>query len=378
MRPQRILKDLVTSGRSGAADLGRFWVWWLDEVKGMLPAYLQQALNHSEHHLVVAPAGRWANVSLHNGTDGNEVVVVDLQSPAPDETEQTRLRIAELLPLVSEIVVKLPTEQLLSCDVSMPQDTEARLDDVLNFEMDRLTPFKAEQVYFDYQILSRDRRQGTVCLNLTVALRSVIDPLLARLSEYGLKPSAIQAGFANKDEQHAQSQGNLLPRSRRSRPARARARLNQTLGIVVVGLLVAVMALPFVFQHNDKVELEGHLGLARTAAQEAQQTREQLDELLRKSGFLVAERNQRPTSIELMHELTRIIPNDTWLTRVQIRGARLKIQGESNQASALIRVIENSESFSEARFASPVTRDPRTARDRFSLEADIGRRDQGS
>ena len=338
MNPQRILKDLVTSGRSGAADFGRLWAWWLDEVKGMLPAYLQQALNHGEHHLVVAPAGRWANVSLHNGTGGNEVVVVDLQSPTPDETEQTRSRIAKLLPLVSDIVVKLPKEQLLSCDVAFPQETETRLDDVLHFEMDRLTPFKAEQVYFDYQIHSRDRRQGTVCLNLTVALRSNVDPLLARLSDYGLKPSAIQFAFVNKGTQRAQSQGNLLPRSRRSRPARARAKLNQTLGIVVAGLLVAVMALPFVFQHNDKVELEGHLGLARAAAQEAQQTREQLDVLLRKSGFLVAERNQRPTSIELMHELTRIIPNDTWLTRVTIRGSRLKIQGESSQASAWLQI----------------------------------------
>ena len=39
----------------------------------------------------------------------------------------------------------------------MPAATEENLPQVLSFEMDRLTPFRSDEVYFDHRVVGRDR-----------------------------------------------------------------------------------------------------------------------------------------------------------------------------------------------------------------------------
>jgi len=75
----------------------------------------------------------------------------------------------------------------------------------------------------------------------------------------------------------------------------------------------------------------------------------------------------------LLRELTVILPDDTWVERLQIKGDSAQIIGQSGKASALIGIVESSKLFSSAAFTSPVTTDPRTGKERFVLSARIGR-----
>jgi len=76
--------------------------------------------------------------------------------------------------------------------------------------------------------------------------------------------------------------------------------------------------------------------------------------------------------VELLRELTAILPDDTWLDRLQVKGDSVQIIGQSSKASALIGIVESSKLFSGAAFTSPVTTDPRTGKERFMLSARIG------
>ena len=53
--------------------------------------------------------------------------------------------------------------------VTMPAATEENLRQVLGFEMDRLTPLRADEVYFDYRVVSRDAAAGQIAVQLAVA-----------------------------------------------------------------------------------------------------------------------------------------------------------------------------------------------------------------
>ncbi len=75
--------------------------------------------------------------------------------------------------------------------------------------------------------------------------------------------------------------------------------------------------------------------------------------------------------VELLNELTRILPDDTWLSMLEVSGSKLRVQGESGSASSLIGLIEESDLFHDPGFASPITRNRRTGLDRFVLEAEI-------
>ena len=56
---------------------------------------------------------------------------------------------------------------------------------------------------------------------------------------------------------------------------------------------------------------------------------------------------------------------------VQVDGNTVRIHGESERASSLIGLIEESALLKDARFSSPVTKNPRTSNDRFVIEAVI-------
>jgi len=71
-----------------------------------------------------------------------------------------------------------------------------------------------------------------------------------------------------------------------------------------------------------------------------------------------------------MDELTRILPDDTWITRLDIKGSELEIQGQSSSAAALIPLIESSSILQNPRFRSPVTQIPRSDAERFQLSAE--------
>jgi general secretion pathway protein L len=72
-----------------------------------------------------------------------------------------------------------------------------------------------------------------------------------------------------------------------------------------------------------------------------------------------------------MDEITRVVPDNTWLVRFEVRGPKLGIQGESEGASSLLALLEASDLIENATFSSPVTKNPRTSNDRFAIEARI-------
>jgi len=101
--------------------------------------------------------------------------------------------------------------------------------------------------------------------------------------------------------------------------------------------------------------------------------RDQLDKTLESSRMLVRKKQSTPARVDLLRELTVLLPDDTWLERLQIKGDNVQLIGQSGKASALVGIVEASKWLNGAGFTSPVTTDPRTGKERFMLNARIGR-----
>jgi general secretion pathway protein L len=65
--------------------------------------------------------------------------------------------------------------------------------------------------------------------------------------------------------------------------------------------------------------------------------------------------SRRP-SVDILRELTEIIPEDTWLNTYNYSRDRVTVAGESPSSSDVLAAIENSPLFSQARFDSPVNK----------------------
>ena len=89
------------------------------------------------------------------------------------------------------------------------------------------------------------------------------------------------------------------------------------------------------------------------------------------SQFLVEKKKNATLVIEFVDEISRILPDHTWIARLDLSGNKLQLQGQSQASSSLISIIEASPYFENVSFQSPVVQIAGTDRDRFHLSADV-------
>ncbi len=114
---------------------------------------------------------------------------------------------------------------------------------------------------------------------------------------------------------------------------------------------------------------------ARSAAMASVEVQDRILALQQRSAVLL-QAKAGPSAVELIEELTRLLPDGTWLHRLDIRGGEVQFQGFSDTASALIGVVESSPMFREARFGSPITRDVRSGKERFHVSVKLEKKDE--
>ncbi len=76
-------------------------------------------------------------------------------------------------------------------------------------------------------------------------------------------------------------------------------------------------------------------------------------------------------SLDILKDLTTILPRTSWLTRVRITETTVEIEGYATSATELLPKLEGSKHFQKAEFSSPTFRDPRMNSDRFIIRMEI-------
>lgn len=138
-------------------------------------------------------------------------------------------------------------------------------------------------------------------------------------------------------------------------------------------LIAAAVILPIWQQRALVIRVIAKTAQIQKSASQTLPLRDQLDQVLVTSRMLTQKKQTVPPRVDLLRELTIILPDDTWVERLQINGDNLQIIGQSAKASALISIVESSKLFNSTGFLSPVNTDPRTGKERFVLGARIGR-----
>lgn len=344
----------------------RFWQWWSQELLGLVPERWQERLRRRGNQLFIVLHGDQCSLSF--GSFGQRETVASAALGADGEWPPALLEVLlGRMAKAAQVILLLPEQQVLHKVLSLPAATEAGLNNVLRFEMDRHTPFTSEQVYFGFRILERDRRHQRLQVELLVVLRDYLDELLGRLDGLGVHPSVV-----TRDEGEARLSGksiNLLPGGLlRSRSAGWRG--NRRLQVGAALGLVLLVGFPLLQQQQRAERLAAELDAPKAAAERAAAVRAELERLEAGRNYLSEQQAQAGEALRMLNELTRLLPDSTWLSRFELSGERVRLEGESAEASALIGLLEQSETLQNVSYASPITSNPRTQKDRFSLLAE--------
>ncbi|MDG4555301.1 MAG: PilN domain-containing protein [Candidatus Competibacter sp.] len=342
-----------------------FWCWWRDGLLAWLPAGVRRWLTGSSRRLVIAVDADGCVLSREEVEQNQVLERLDWAS-LDDRTVAGWFRTEK----ARQLVLRFPADRALARTLSLPLAAEKNLRQVAGFEMDRLTPFSVDQVYYHARVLQRQPEQRRLRIGLTVLPRVAVEPILSRLRQQGLSPDVLDVMGAGGSDL------NLLPPEQRVRRGLWGQRL-RAMAIAVSLLLVAVASvLPIWQQRSLLLEAIAKSDRIHAAANQSLTLRDQLDRTLLTSRMLTEKKQATPARVDLLRELTLILPMDTWVERLQIKGDSLQINGQSAKASALVGIIEASDLLDGAGFLSPVTTDPRTNKERFLLGAHIGRGSQ--
>ena len=343
-----------------------FWSWWIAELGGILPKSVRAAMLPSVERLYLELNGEEVVTRRSTSESSHEISRYPLNAATLDAGQAQELE--ELVSRSREVVLCLPSDKVLVKPITLPLVAEENLREVLGFEMDRQTPFNLEQVYYDHILSARNSKTGTLSLELVVTPRLYLDGLITKLGDIGFQLHQVSICRDNSGQAEAI---NLLPeQARQHRPDSARY-LNLALGVVVLALLLGTVALPLINKLHVINTLEARAELVTAKAEVIQRLREEVEQLGEGTRFLVEKKQATPLALEIIDELTRLLPDDTWINRLDIKGQEVEIQGQSASAAALIPLIESSDRLRNPRFRSPVTQLPGSDNERFHLSAEL-------
>lgn len=351
--------------------VGQFFRWWLGELRELLPLSWQEKLQLSTRRVTVSleqdrillgveEAGKIRPLGEYGGGEYGAGEDAGLQQ----QQIRALLERNELVDMPRFLL--LEAGRVLRKELKLPAAAESNLRQVLTFEMDRQTPFRASDVYFDWRVLRGSKDTGEVYVELIVTPRRLVDEAIEKLAARGLTPSGVDVA------EDGQTLGvNLLPPERRSAVTNPRTRLNYALGAAALVLLVAVMAQSLNLRSGRVAELEAAIAEVQDEARRVQRLREQVEETSEAASFLTRRRAESPMAIEVLAEATRTLPDDTFLDRLVIGEDTVLMQGKSRNAQRLIEIVNESGMFGEASFRGSTRLDASTGLEIFEIGAAV-------
>jgi len=331
----------------------------------MLPTRLVQWLHPAADRLVLDLAEDSLVVGHVSTQSRREVGRLEFKDmdPGAERTAIARL-VKGLDPGRMLVLLRLPRRQALRKMLDLPAAAEQNLRQVLAFEMDRQTPFSSDDVYFDFRVREREREARRIGVEMIVLPRAIVDAAVERGRGWGLAPDAVDI---SGDDADSATPLNVLPETQDPRQGRFATGIGLALGVVAIALLAAVIYLPLERQRLRAETLEREVAEAKEEAGTSRRLQDEIDRLIKQGRFIVEKKRQQPPFIEILTEVTRLLPDDTWLFRMRFFEGDVQTFGYSPAASPLIGTIEESDLFQDARFRAPMTRDPRVDADRFHI-----------
>lgn len=347
--------------------------WWGRELYGLIPSAWRQRLvaPRPQLWLLVDPD----DLGLQVWRGGDQPELLDTLGGAEDLASLRRRWQAHQAGFTDgppEVSLLLPPELVLEAPVELPLAVESNLAQALSYQLDQLTPFRADQVWHDFRVLDRELEQGRLKLDLRLIPRARLESLIERLQTLGIGPHIVDsASSGDADGKPGRAGFNLLPAERRRAYVNRRARLNLALALAAVVLLGAVMGLSLQQRSSGVEQLRAQVDALRDQAESVMALQRELDDALDAANFLAVHRQEQPVVMHVLDELTRVLPNDLWLTQVTIRERELNLQGSGNGSQRLVELINGSSLFSDTEIRGIVNIDPNTGQERFNASARI-------
>ena len=350
-------------------DVSLFFKWWWQQLNFLVPQKFLDALAREKSLLVVEINKATASVNF----------VSQQQETFLGEFEFNELAKEELQNLIAsnkqyseaKIVLRVPAQLSVTQDVFLPAAAEGDLRQVMTYELDRYTPFREEQVYFDVIKIGPANNKALIRLLLVLVQKESLESMYKHCQSLGLQPSYADSAAQIVNPDQADSKYNLLPKEQCQKANKKPLFIMLGSIVLVLILLVTLMVLPINSATDQLEELKQRARKVEKIALKIEDSKKSIDYLFQATQTLIDKKQANPSMVDLMNTVTEVFGDDTWISNWRYFKNTLQLTGQSGSASNLIASLEKTKLFRNTKFISPVTKDRRSGLERFKISTEV-------
>jgi len=345
--------------------LRRGFVWWVDELARLVPAQVRDFFTSGDATIRIALSGDDIVVSEHaqhrqrilSRMSRSDFQPGTLAAALPPPSPWSRW-------LPDPILLELPAHEVLQRDLTLPSGAGKDLANILRHEIERQSPIEAASVYYDYRA---QRSADALLVHVRIVRRDIIDDALSFCRSEGIDPSAI---VFSGDERPAD--GAIFPVDPKAKAHLKRSgQLTAVLVALAAVLTLCVIAATYLKKESAIDALETRVATARANASQVELLKAEIRSL-EKSETLLSQQKGVPATIQVLAEVTRVLPDDTSIYELEMSQGEARIHGFTKAAASLIALLDGSPLFSHAQFRSPLMQGPRQDLERFDISFKVG------
>jgi general secretion pathway protein L len=259
-----------------------------------------------------------------------------------------------------EIVV--PASAILERKLDpLPEESRPFVESIVKHQLEKIFPWRAEEIL--YSISTDESGESLIDVTVRATSRSPISSAISFVNSVGASQAVVVGDDANSTSARV-----TIPSNNRHQLNRA-----QTIARLAAGALLlfstsiigwtSVVHWSLVTEVDDLDQaIVSREALLRHGSQaENGANRDDLQSRKKRIAAVVV----------VLDALSAALPEDTYLTDLNLESGRLRISGFSAQATELVPLLEHAGHFANASFYAPTTRVSGRQADRFSIEASV-------
>lgn len=282
--------------------------------------------------------------------------------------------LAELSPQIETSLRDSRVELLVRSDrfIFKPLELPARatefLGGVVRAQIDRLTPWSADQAAFGFGT-PVDASSGRIVVTVAATAKSMLMPIVKALCSLGARSVVVRTRAP--DEPNSAAAITVMEENVAHVLDAQLVRRILLVTLVASWLIATLTVVATTIIGGDiqarQDELARRIAKERAAMLIARNNPGDPKALAERA--LLRRKNESPSDVIALEILSQILPDDTYVTEMHIQADKVRLTGVTHDAPQLIRLIERTRHFSQATFYEPITHSSSNPGDHFSIEA---------
>ena len=261
----------------------------------------------------------------------------------------------------------LRPERFLFRPLELPKRASEFLDGIVRSQIDRLTPWSANDAVFGWT-RAEDAGADRIVVTVAATARAMVAPYVRTLTTLGVESIAVSTLLPGPEAVPVRvldAKGRTAVNPRIVRHVLLAVFVVTGLGAAAAGGAATVLGARLEAQQD---QLARQIAARRGAALTGPGALDPATAALR---ALERRKHEAPSSVMVLEQLSQVLPDHTYVTELRIEGDKLRLVGVTRDAPSLIGLIERTQHFTRATFFAPTTRSPTDVGERFHIEAQI-------